>query len=237
MNKIFLILYLVTFTASVTAQYNGKDFSIFAAGSYTTSAEIFLNPNSSDIVLRNASFDLENIFSPAIDFRYRLSDPLIIGFSVEYMNKVETGDNVTVFVGSRTLDLEVEDGFLLIPFEASLHYLMPFSTEQFKFLMSGGGGYYYGKQSRVFGDAEITSEIDEVAVGIHVGVGMEYLVNEYFGIRLDMKFRNPEFRVKNTYTKTEVNYRGTTIIINQETFDSKVDVNGVTFLLGAAIQF
>ncbi len=52
-----------------------------------------------------------------------------------------------------------------------------------------------------------------------------------------MKFRDPQFTVKSKYSKKEVNYNGNIIRIAQDTFDSKINVDGVTFILGLAFHF
>ena len=66
---------------------------------------------------------------------------------------------------------------------------------------------------------------------------MEYLVIDRLGLRFEMKFRDPEFKSKSKYDKDIVNYNGNLITILRDTFDTKVNVNGVTFILGAAFYF
>ena len=218
-------------------QYNGKDFSLGAYGFYTTSASIFLNPNASDIVLRNSSFDIEDIFNPGVDIRFRVSEPLILGLSVEYMNITEKVPNLNVFLGGSIVTIDVEDGFKLIPIEFTAYYLLPFSTVGFKFLMGGGLGYYNGEFIRKIGDADLTSVQEENAIGIHVSVSMDYLPINNVAVRFQMKFRDPQFTVTSQYNQTEVEYQGHIIILPEESFDTKINVDGITFMLGAAFQF
>jgi len=218
-------------------QYNGKDFSLGAYGFYTTSASIFLNPNASDIVLRNSSFDIEDIFNPGVDIRFRVSEPLILGLSVEYMNITETVPNLNVFLGGSIVTIDVEDGFKLIPIEFTAYYLLPFSTVGFKFLMGGGLGYYNGEFIRKIGDADLTSVQEDNAIGIHVSVSMDYLPINNVAVRFQMKFRDPQFTVTSQYNQTEVEYQGHIIILPEESFDTKINVDGITFMLGAAFQF
>ena len=206
-------------------------------GVYTTSAQIYLYPNSSDVVLRNTSFPLSSIVNPGIFFRYRLSDDLIMGFNTEYMTKSENGNNLTAFSDNKTVTINVKDGFLMIPFELSLYYLLPFSTESFKFLMGGGGAYYFGKQTRNFGNASIKSSETHIAYGIQVSISMDYLIDNNLSIQGSMKFRDPQFTVKNIYDRKTVNYNGSIIYLAQDSFVSKINVNGVTFVIGAAYSF
>ncbi|WP_337865106.1 hypothetical protein [Ignavibacterium sp.] len=233
--KIFIIVALLSI--SVLPQYQNKQFSISAGYLYLTSAELFLNPNSSDIFLRNQSFELKDIFSPAFEIRYKLSDEIVLGLNAEYNKKSQKGNFLTVLAGSQIIQLESEDGFIFIPVELSVYHIMPFSTETFKFNMGGGVGFYHAIHSRKFGDTEISNVETKPAIGIQVGAGMEYLLTEYFGVRLQMKFRAPEIKVRSKYNNTTVNYNGNTITILQDTFDSKISVNGSVFMLGISYSF
>lgn len=237
MKRIILLLIFIVSASYVPAQFNGYDFSISSGLVYTTSAEIFLNPNSVDPIIRNKSFELQDILNPALDFRLRLSEPILIGLSVEFMKSSQTGRNLTVYEGNNEIRLETEDGFVLIPIEATVYYQMPFSTHDFKFLMGGGVGMFIGEFKRNFGDTDVSTLQRQSAFGIHVSISMEYVPLERVGLRFEMKFRDPEFKTKNRYNKTKVNYNGSEITILRDTFDTKVNVNGITFLLGAAIYF
>lgn len=233
--KIFLVLIFAA--ASAFSQYQNHDFSISVGSVYITSAELFLNPNSSDIFLRNQSFELKDIFSPAIEIRYRLSEAVAIGLSTEYNKKSQKGNFLTVLAGSQIIQLESEDGFVFIPVEIAVYHILPFSTESFKFNMAGGIGYYHAIHTRKFGDTDISNLETKPVIGIQVSTGMEYLITENIGVRIQMKFRAPEIKVKSKYNSTTVNYKGNTITILQDTFDSKVSVNGAVFMLGVSYSF
>jgi len=234
-TKIAAIIVII-FSTNAFAQFN-KTFGISVNAVYNTSASIYLSPNSSDIILRNNSFLIENIFNPSIDFRYKLSESIILGFNTEYMTSSSIGPNLTVFLGNSTVTINVEDGFSLIPLELSAYYLLPFSTERFKFLMGGGIGYYIGSHVRKFGDVEVSNAERKAAYGFHVNISMDYLIKDFISVRGEMKFRDPQFTVKSKYSKKEVNYNGSIIRLAQDTFDSKINVDGVTFILGLAFYF
>ncbi len=233
--RIFFIFFVIN--TCTFAQNNGKSFSFFIGGDYITSAQIFLNPNSSDIVIKNKSFEIQHLYSPVIDFRYRLNEDIILGISSEYISKSEKGRNLSVAEGSQIIELEVEDGVLFIPIELSAYYYLPFSTEQFKFTMGAGVGYYYGEQARKFGDTQIQNLKKENAIGILVSIGMEYLILKQIGLRFDMKFRDPEVELTSRYLKSVVNYKGSQINLSQDSFDSKINLDGISFLFGLSFQF
>lgn len=233
--QILSVLLIVLSTAAM-AQYNNRNFSVSVNGAFTTTAQVYLFPNSSDAVLRNNSTEISNIFDPTIDIRYRLTDDIIIGLSTEYMKKTTT-DYITVFSNNQTVSLPVEDGFKMIPVELTLYYLLPFSTDSFKFLMGGGGAYYYGSQIRRVSDVEGITTGRKFAYGIHVVASMDYLPLPFLSVRLEMKFRDPQFNLSNTYTKNPFNYKGQVITFPQNKFDTRINVDGITFILGTVLHF
>jgi hypothetical protein len=237
MNIKYLIITFTLFTSTMYSQFNGKKISIGINGVYTTTARVYLNPDSPNPVIRNSSFEISDIFDPAIDIRYRIADDIIIGLGTEYMKATSSGENLTVTSGRLTESIDITDGFLLIPIEFSGYYILPFSTENFKFLMGGGAAYYYGKHIRRFGDEGISTVSRDFAYGIQVSVSMDYLIRDDFTVHTEMKFRDPQFKIKSAYDKQEVNYNGHTISLEQKTFDSKINVNGVTFILGVSFLF
>jgi hypothetical protein len=103
--------------------------------------------------------------------------------------------------------------------------------------MGGGAGYYIGSHIRKFGDADVSNAERKTAYGIHVSISMDYLIKDFISVRSEMKFRDPQFTVKSKYNKKEVNYDGYVIRLAQETFDSKINLDGVTFILGLVFHF
>lgn len=232
--KVFLLLIL---SIPLWAQYKSKDWSLSLNTVYTTSAKIYLNPNSSDVILRNNYFSLQGIVNLQAEIMYKLEENILLGLSTEYMKSTSSGFNLTAFAGNNTISVLVQDGFQFIPVELSGYYALPFSTERFKFYMGGGIGLYLGKHIREFGDAQVTNVSSPVAYGIHVILIMDYLVSNYFSTRFEMKFRDPQFNVTSKYDKTDVNYNGTVIHLGKQTFDSKINVDGISFILGVTFHF
>jgi outer membrane protein W len=237
MFKIFLnTIILFLFSVSSFAQFNENKLGIAINAVYTTSAEIFLNPNASDLEIRNKSYALEDILNPGLDIRYRFWQEFILGLNVEYISKTANAPNLTAFVGNQVITLEVEDGFRVIPIELTVHYFFPFSTENFKFLMGGGLGYYRGEFIRKFNEVELEVVQRKFALGIHVSASMDYMILDNLSARFEMKFRNPQYNVKSKYTKTEIIYQGNVIQIPDEAFETKVDIDGLTFILGLVVN-
>jgi len=235
MIKLFLIL-IVIINTSLFAQFGAGRIGIAVNAVYTTSAEIFLNPNSSNSEVRNKSFLLENIWNPGLDIRYRFSTEFILGLNVEYIKKSAYAPNLTAFIGNQVYIFEVEDGLSAVPIELTAHYYFPFSTEEFKFVMGGGLGYYIGEFVRKFQDVDLEIAQRKFALGFHVSASMDYIIVENLSARFEMKFRNPQYTVTSKYSKTEVIYQENVIQLPDNAFDTKVDINGLTFLIGLVIN-
>ena len=180
---------------------------------------------------------MEDILNPSLDIRYRFNEWFILGLNVEYMKKSATGPNLTVFLGNNIVVFEVEDGFKVIPIELTAHYIFPFSTDRFIFIMGGGLGYYRGEFTRKFSDIDLSIQQRQIAIGIHVSASMDYMLLEFFSVRFEMKFRDPQYNVTSKYNKTTVLYQGNEIPLHDDAFETKVNVNGVTFILGGAFHF
>lgn len=228
---IFILSFIETF-----AQFSSGRLGISLNAVYTTSAEIFLNPNSSDVEARNKSILIEDIWNPGIDIRYRFSSEFVLGLNVEYIKKTTTQPNLTAFIGSQVYVFKVDDGFETIPLELTAYYFFPFSTEKFKFLMGAGLGYYYGQFIREFGDVNLEVTQRKISLGLLVATSMDYMILDYLSARLELKFRNPQYNVSSKYTKTEVEYQGNVIQLSENPFETKVDINGLTFMFGIVIH-
>src|SRR4030065_1268977 len=237
MLKFFLIVLLpILISTGSFAQFGTGKIGIAVNAVYTTSAEIFLNPNSSNSEVRNKSFTLENIWNPGLDVRYRFSNEFILGLNIEYVRKTANAPNLTAFIGSQVFVFEVEDGLSVIPIELTAHYHFPFSTEDFKFMMGGGLGYYIGEFVRKFQDVDLEITQRKFALGLHVSASMDYIIIENLSARFEMKFRNPQYTVTSKYSETEVMYQGNAIQLPANAFDTKVDIDGLTFILGLVIN-
>ena len=234
--KYFIICILFLSTSAI-AQYSDKNFGLGLNFVYTTNARIYLNPNSANPVERNGYFGLTDIINPGINLRYKLVENVLMDLNVEYMQHTSTGNNEKVITNTGLRYIKVEDGFKLIPIELSLYYLIPFSTEKFKFLMGGGVGYYYGSMIRKFGNAEVSNVERTSAYGIQVAVDVNYLLRENIAFKLEMKFRDPQFTVRSRYNSRQYDYNGNKVTVTRQEFDSKIDVNGVVFVMGTILYF
>jgi hypothetical protein len=235
MKNLFVILFLLSI--EIMGQYGSNRYSISFNGVYTTSSKIYLHPGSADETIRNNSFETGSFFNPSIEFRYRPYESVIFELNIDYIKKEASGSYITVYSGLRTVSVEVKDGFTVIPVEFSIYYLMPFSTGSFKMYFGGGAGYYFGSQIRKFGDVEVSNAGRKFAYGIQALVGTDFMLTDFMSVRGEMKFRDPQFTVTSKYGSTFVKYNSTILTLPNSTFDSKINIDGLSFILGVAYHF
>jgi len=229
MTKTALTIIILSISAAnLFAQFGSGRWGIAVNAVYTTSADIYLNPNSSDVEVRNKSFLLEDIWNPGIDIRYRFTEEFILGLNVEYIQKTRTLPNLSAPINNQIYVFDVEDGLKTIPIELTAYYFFPFSTERFKFLMGGCIGYYFGNFIRKFADVDLEVTNRKITLGFLVATSIDYMIFDYLSARLEMKFRNPQYNVSSKYSKNVADYNGTSVPLLQTPFETKVDINGIT---------
>lgn len=232
-TKIFILFICVPLL--IQSQDRKNRFTFW--GNYTTSAKIYLSPFSSDPFIRNSFFSVGGFYHYSFEYGYFVLDDILVSINIEYARASSSGKNLTVLQQLLTSTIEVEDGFEVYPIELSIYYMLPFSLEKFKFFMGGGVGVYFGNHIRKFGDASVSNLERKFAYGIQVAALMEYQINNFLSALVGMKFRDPQFTVKNKYDKKEVSYQNKIILVAQDSFDSKINLDGLNFMLGLSYRF
>lgn len=231
-----LILQIVSFSLILTrlffAQAGERNFGVSLNINYTSTSNLFLQPKAIDPFIRNTHENLNRITSYSFEVRYRLLESVIIGVGSELLEKKNASS--MNLAGTR---ISMDDGYQMIPLEVSGYYLIPFSTEHFKFFFGGGFGLYFGKHIRTLGDVTSSTETSKIGYGIHVAFGMDYVIYDFLSVRGQMRFRDPEFEMTSKYSSQTVNYNDATYSLTSQTFNSKVNIDGITFTLGAVFNF
>jgi outer membrane protein W len=235
-EKIVLPALFFFICSCAAAQYNGNRFSVYLNYNYTTSSKLYLQPNSSDEYKRGLHSMLEKISGGGIELRALITDNFFVGLGADYIRKTEKVSSIAV-VSDYTQNMAVDDGYEVIPVELTAYYLFPFSLKNFKLFMGGGTGYYFGSHVRTLGDISSETVSRETTQGIHVLVGLDYLMTDYLSLRGVLKFRDVEFSMKNKYNKLDGTHDGYPVKIVNSSFDSKVAVDGLVFYIGLALYF
>ncbi|MCX8010968.1 MAG: hypothetical protein N3A61_07440 [Ignavibacteria bacterium] len=237
-KSLIVILIFLILSQTLNAQFTKSNFSIGASVNYITTSRMFLNPKSPDSFLRNTYLEVDGIVSYSFDFRaIIIEDALVVGIGSEYLKKIDEMTSVYAYVNSFPKLITVEDGYTLLPIELTLYYILPFGMERIKMYMGGGAGCYWGKHYRKIGDIETETISSPVEFGMHVCFGSDFFITNYFSLRAEMKFRDPDFVTKNRYTKTETTIGNDRIILFSKEFDSRINIDGINFILGAVIHF
>ncbi len=233
--KYYIIVVLLFSSSRIFAQ-SGR-FEAALNYNYTTNAKLFLFPFSPDPIVRNKFLDLEDIFNFSANVRLRITPSLQIGLNIERIIKTGKDNSVIVLQNSGLRRVEVADGFEAYLIEFSLIYILPFSSNRFKIFMGGGAGAYPARQIRRFGKAKIKSKNKDFPFGIQTLAGVEYYFRKDFALRFQMVFREPEIKLLSTYVKKTFEYNGTNVTVINDTFETRVDIDGAVFVLGLVFNF
>lgn len=201
-----------------------RPFSVELRGSYTTTSEILFNRDVGN------GIELDNIFGFGLDVRRNVAYNLEVGVSVEYISTSDLLRDRTGLVFPLQLDdgyrfiPQLDDGYQFIPLELSAYFLIPFSGDRVKVYMGGGLGLYIGQWK--FKEAGVMTETleKETGFGIHVVSGLDYFLTPNFSLRGELKFRDPQVE-------------STSKLPDHPPFQSRINIDGITFNLGAVFHF
>ena len=225
------------FLNHTSAQYNGKNYSVGLYYNYTVTSLFFDSPRDPDRYLRIANQSIDGIGGYSADFRYGISESIILGLTVEYMKSTTIYNPVEGIGESTSVTLSAEDGYEMYPVELSFYYLLPFSTDEIKFVMGGGFGIYTGDCTRKIGNLDVTTVERDYDLGLHVNVGIDYLIEDWVSIRGQLRFRDPQFEMKSEYNGSTVIVDDEEVLIRNKSFYSKINVDGIIFNIGAVFHF
>lgn len=229
MKKFYTIIFILALSLQTSAQYGRNGFSLAVGFNYTTTSSFFPNPKASDPYIANYFEELKGIIHYSISIRYKLSSIIALELNSEYMRKTYFDKSVNAISPAGVIRLESKEGYVVIPIELNIVYLLPFSTDLLKFDMSAGIATYLGKHIREFGNVKTETTIESFPFGIQVGVGTEYLITDYLSARFEMRFRDPELNFDTKYVNRSVEYKDMNVYMPVESFKSKVNINGISF--------
>lgn len=231
--EVFALLSLWT-DLSIAGDY---PFSVEMRGSYTTTSKVFFNPDAPSAFERNRFFAVDDVFGLGLDVRRDIAYNLRFGISVEHISASSALIQYVRDRNGQVFQLHLDDGYRLIPVEFSIYFLIPFSSERVKVYMGGGMGLYFG--GRKVEAAGITTETLEMSTGfgIHVMSGVDYILTPILALRGELKFRDPQVESTSRFPDGPVEYEGRTILFDQRPFRSRINLDGITFNVGAVLRF
>jgi hypothetical protein len=75
-----------------------------------------------------------------------------------------------------------------------------------------------------------------VAIGIHVLTGLDFSLTSILRIRSELKFRDPQFDVRNTFNQSSVVYDGVRIRLDQNPATTRINLNGIAYSAGLVLS-
>jgi hypothetical protein len=219
--------------AAPSSKAGGGRFSVLLKGNLTTSSQLFLNPDAADLVAQTQSLALTDFFGIGAEAKYRLAEMNIaFGLSVDYIRARAT----SAIVAYPRNSIPTEDGYTVIPVEATGYFIIPFSGETFGVYMGGGAGMYFGYRSYRLGNTDAQTVDRKPGFGIHVLGGFSYRVWGPLEAVFEMKFRDLQFESVNAFTASPVRYNNTVVNVSTKPFKSRIQTDGIVFQLALAFS-
>jgi opacity protein-like surface antigen len=162
---------------------------------------------------------------------------ILAGIGSEYLSKQNDDLPIRVLRNDVIRTIEVIDGFELIPIEITGYYVFPFSGSSFIMVMGGGIGAYIGRHIRKIGTISVSPIGNKTTFGFHVMAGAEYFIHDFISVKYEMKFRDPDFEIKSKYSPTETILNRDRIQVLNTEFNSRINIDGINFILGLAVHF
>ncbi|MBI3787400.1 MAG: outer membrane beta-barrel protein [Ignavibacteriales bacterium] len=235
----FLLLLTVVMIAGAdrsSAQITDWSLSVGVRGSYTTSSKVFANPDSPSPDVRSQYLDFSNIYGGGIEFRFKNPDDnFFLSLSVEYLSKRQEQSQLTALT-TPPRRVEVTDGFRLIPVELGANIFIPLGSQTVRMAMGGGVGLYYGQRILSVAGTSARQQNKPISYGIHVESSFDYRIVPRISVRGEMRFRDPEVTAENQFEETTIQVNGSTVRLPQNSFRTKINVNGLSFGLGVVFD-
>ena len=224
-------IFLVLFFSSSKGQ---DQYDLTLSGSLTTSSKLFRQPDDFDDLVSGEFLPINNILGFGIDVRRKFEEHhLQAGLSIEYLTKTESGNNHSPEGNS----IRIKDGFTVIPIELTGYFAIPFSSERVEIYMGGGGGTYLGRRNYQYGNVRARSVQTGVGFGIHVLSGVQYELKRRLALRIEMKFRNVQFRTGNSFPDPTSIYYSDGTALPSGPFPSRISIDGMDMTLGLVFHF
>jgi hypothetical protein len=229
-----LIFLSLAATGNVTAQESRASFSVIARALYSTSAKLFLTPDSPNPVTRAYAEDFSHLTGGAVSFRLLLpGDDVFLSLTTGYISKMNES---TGPVYNWSVDAPSTNGFRIYPAELTANIIVPVGWETFRFSFGGGVGIYY--MERVLEVTGVAASTTQGATGFSLVVGScaEYRIFNRAFVIFEMKALSPEASPTNKFEQTQVFYKGATRMLPSKEFTSKISAVGFTFGFGILVE-
>lgn len=229
-NLIPLVLILVNLSS---AQPNK---TITLNINYILSAFVYPNVISKDRGLRDLSTEINGWFGISAELKREIAENYLVGLSLEVVNK-KTSDFLTRRISNQIVKIPVEDRYTIYIAELNLFFLAPFSSEKWNIYIGGGIGAYKGNFNKSIAGAKSEIQRSPTNLGIQVMAGVGYNLFKNFGLKAELKFRDPIVEVESKFKDNTIDYNGYIISIDPTPFRTRINFDTLTFILGIVYSF
>jgi hypothetical protein len=235
-RSIVAIAAVMTLLGHHVADSQERILSLTLRGSYTTTSKVFYTPDSPSSDLRGQYFGIDNIYCPGFELRLNVPGQWIaLTLETDYLSKSDEEIQL-VGIQSPPRALPVREGFRVIPIELGASAYIPLGSDRVRLTMGGGLGAYFGKRYLTIAGVDAVQQNNPVTYGIHVETSFDYEIMPRVFVRADMRFRDPEFTTESRFLQAATQYGGVLILLPQDPFRARIDVNGLNFGLGLGVE-
>jgi opacity protein-like surface antigen len=252
LDKVHLILLSILFillkTGIVFSQNNvknpilydpGKKFSLYVYGDYISSSTMQPHPNSLDPIDKDEMIDLNGTygFGAEISYKPHLYDlDLIFYLSTEYLKLSQNDLGITLYIPDGSVTLNMTEKFTMIPLEFGAKWHLPVGTDNMKIYIGGGGGIYFGKETRTILNLESTQISSKPEFSLNILSGVEYYFERNISADLELKFREAAFITESRFSAYSILYNGNEYQL-ENPFYTRFIADGVKISLGVKYHF
>jgi hypothetical protein len=226
---------LVAVTSPLVSQDGSWDFSVAVRGALTTSAKLFYLPDDSSEIVRSRYEVLENIFGAALEARARPpGSSFFFSLSAEYQRTTREKDQLLAFTAPPSV-LPTEDGYWMIPLEATVSVDVPLGSEQFGLTMGAGIGAYLAERLLSVAGVRAVPLDAPLAFGLHVRTSADYRITSWLTVMAELRFRNPHISTRNQFQQETATIDGLEVVFPQDIITGRLEVGGMVVGLGVVL--
>jgi len=214
------------------------NFQLAVFGNYVTSAEIEINPLTSNSIDRFSSEEINGGFGVGFSVKKRIFlDNFYISLSTEYI-KINDDQNAQYIYNNDTnyLKVRVYETIWMVPVELSFIFDVPSIADELKIYFGGGLGIYFGDRKRRIINFETETLSTSPKLNLQVLCGMEYKFSKNISAIMQFNFRDAQFNIHNRYTTDRFVYQGYDYFFEQDMY-SKIYFDGLKICLGLSYNF
>ncbi len=193
------------------------------------SSRIFTAPLSPDPAERALTTDFDASYGASLLYRRTVFSTIFVEANFEYSQSETSWEN--------SLGAPYSDGYRVLLLEGTAAFYLPIQSKSFSAYVGGGIGFYTGDRVFTLAGASTRKIGSSIAFGIHVLVGVKYLLTPRLGIRADMRFRDPRIPVETVFNQDSVTWNDVVYPLPSEPTEAYINLDGNVYAVGLSWHF